>query len=319
MDFSAVDRYVQTLLADVPLSGAALVVSRGEQVVYEHGYGMFTPDTRLPVASVSKWVSAAVIAALIDNNTLHLDERVSDYLWSFGGDKETILLRQLLAHTSGLPWGEARCIRDATATLAACADAIAELPLEAPPGTQFAYGENSYQVGGRMAEVASGTAWHDLFMNRLATPLGMTATDYASHVSSEGIVPVTNPRISSGLRSTARDLARFTRMMACGGLGVLRSETIAQMFEDQTFGAPVAFSPNLLSGVGYGLGVWRERVDAHGWAIQVSSPGAYGTTPWVDVSLRLGGVFVCQNAYARMAAPVQQVQNLVRAAIVAGA
>ena len=311
MNFDAVDAFVESLLREVPLAGAALVVSRGERVVHARSYGALTLEARLPVASASKWVSAAIIATLIDDGTLHLDERASDYIGSFGDDKATITLRQLLAHTSGLPKGEAPCVSDAASTLEACADAIAHLPMSAMPGVQFAYGENSYQVAGRMAEVATGTAWHDLFIERIAAPLGMTATDYAMRSVDDGIVPIANPRISSGLRSTARDLSYYTRMMASGGAGVLRPETIALMFEDQTFGAPVTFSPNLFPGQGYGLGVWRERVNEWGRAIQVSSPGAFGTTPWVDVELGLGGVFICRNAYGRMAAPVREVQRLV--------
>lgn len=176
----------------------------------------------------------------------------------------------------------------------------------AEPGAQFLYGENGFQVAGHMAEVATGRAWHELFIERMAAPLGMTATDYAMRSTDAGIVHVSNPRLGSGLRTTARDLSRFV------GLRVLQPETIGLMFEDHTFGAPVGFSPNLFADKGYGLGVWRDEVDAQGRAIQVSSPGVYGTTPWVDVALGLGCVFVCRNVYARMAAPVRKLQLLVR-------
>jgi CubicO group peptidase (beta-lactamase class C family) len=270
----------------------------------------------LPIASASKWVSAAVIVSLLDDGTLHLDEHVSEYVESFGGDKATITLRQLLAHTSGLPKDEAPCLGQPAISLAECADAIARLPLAAAPGTAFAYGENSYQMAGRMAEVVTGKSWDDLFLERIGAPLGMTATDYGLRSHELGYLRVSNPPLSHGLRSTLGDYGRFVRMIANRGVldgrRILREETVALMGEDHTCDAPVVFSPNLLTTYGYGLGCWRDHVDEQGGATQLSSPGAYGFTPWVDMELGLAGVFLVRNAYGRMAAPTRELQRLVR-------
>lgn len=318
-DFTPVERLIKSLLAEVPLAGASLLVARGDTVIYERAFGAYDLTLRLPIASASKWMSAAVITSLLDDRALHLDERVSDYVESFDGDKSAINLRQLLAHTSGLPKDEAPCVGQPATTLAECANVIAHVPLAGAPGAAFVYGEDSYQVAGRMAEVATGKPWDDLFLERIAAPLGMTATDYGMRSREPGYAWVSNPRIGSGLRSTLGDYGRFVRMIANRGVlnsrRVLREETVALMVEDHTFGAPVAFSPNLLTTHGYGLGCWRDRVDGQGRAAQLSSPGAYGFTPWVDVELRLAGVFLVRNAYGRMAAPMHELQRLVREAI----
>jgi CubicO group peptidase (beta-lactamase class C family) len=315
-DRSRVERFIESLIAEIPLAGASLLIARGETVIYERTFGAYDLTLRLTIASASKWLSAAVIASLLDDGTLHLDERASDYIESFNGDKSSITLRQLLAHTSGLPRGEAPCVDQLDVTLADCADAIAHLPLDAAPGATFAYGENSYQVAAHMAEVATGKSWDDLFLERMAAPLGLTATDYGLRSREPGYVRVSNPRIGSGLRSTLGDYGRFVRMIANRGViegrRVLSEGTLALMAEDHTFGAPVAFSPNLLTPHGYGLGCWRDRVDEQVRALQVSSPGAYGFTPWVDVGLGLAGVLLVRNAYGRMAAPARELQRLVR-------
>jgi CubicO group peptidase (beta-lactamase class C family) len=317
-NFAPVERFVESLIAEIPLAGASLLIARGEDVIYECALGAYDLTLRLPIASASKWLSAAVIATLIDDGTLHLDERASDYIESFDGDKSAITMRQLLAHTSGLPKGEAPCVDQPETKLAECADVIARLSLDAAPGVAFAYGENGFQVAARMAEVATGKSWDDLFTARMATPLGLTATDYGLRSRELGYVRVSNPRIGSGLRSTLGDYGRFVRMIANGGTiegrRVLREETLALMAEDHTLGAPVAFSPNLLMPHGYGLGCWRDRVDKQGRALQVSSPGAYGFTPWVDVGIGLAGVLLVRNAYGRMAAPARELQRLVREA-----
>jgi CubicO group peptidase (beta-lactamase class C family) len=311
MNFGAVDAYVAQLMRDVPLTGAVLVLVHADTVVHERVFGAYTFDTRLPIASASKWISAAVIVSLIEEGILHLDERVGDYIDAFDGAKTPMTLRHVLAHTSGLPKDEAPCMRDAKTTLDACANAIAQLPLQSAPGSRFWYGENGFQVAGRMAEVATGRAWHDLFVKRVAHPAGLDATDYATRATESGIFRVSNPQISHGLRSTAHDLARFVQWQLQRG----HESKMTMMAEDHTFGAPIGFTPNVLTTHGYGLGVWRDEVDEQGNARLISSPGAFGTTPWVDLAHGIGGVFVCRNAYTRMAAPTRAVQMLVREAV----
>jgi CubicO group peptidase (beta-lactamase class C family) len=320
-DFAPVDAFIHRLIEFIPLNGAALLIARDDEVIYERAYAAYTLDMpKTPVASGSKWVTGAVIASLIDDGALYLDERVSDYLLSFDGDKSAITLRQLLAHTSGLPKGETRCVNDAGATLEVCANEIAHLSLAAEPGAAFAYGENSFQVAGRVAEVATGKSWDDLFRERIAAPLKMHQTDYGGMRNFEpGDVRVSNPRLGDGLRTTLHDYGNFVRMLANDGVfegrRILKPETVATMGEDHTFGAPVVYSPNLFPGKGYGLGAWRDIVDEQGRAIQLSSSGASGFTPWIDTQRKLACVFLVRNSYQRMAGPVNELKGLVRGVI----
>ncbi|MFN4294770.1 MAG: serine hydrolase domain-containing protein, partial [Thermoflexales bacterium] len=132
-DFSKIEAHIQRLIERAPLNGAALSVAHRGALIYERAFGSYSLDMRVAVASGSKWVSGAVIASLIGDGALHLDERASDYLMGFDGDKAAITLRQLLAHTSGLPPGQAPCAGQAARSLAACVERIASSPLVAAP------------------------------------------------------------------------------------------------------------------------------------------------------------------------------------------
>jgi len=314
-DFSAVEAHIEHLIAATPLNGAGLFVAHRDRVIYRRAFGAYGPDTSVGIASASKWIAGAVIASLIGDGTLHLDERASDYLVGFGGDKTNVTLRQLLAHTSGLPHGESPCARHALPTLAMCADEIAAYPLATQPGSVFAYGEAGFQVAGRVAEVATGRPWQALFRERLAAPLRMWASDY-------GDAGGRSLRVGSGMRSTLGDYGNFVRMVASGGtfegVRVLAPQVVALMHEDHTFGAPVAYSPNLFPGAGYGLGAWRDFADVQGRVVQVSSPGASGFTPWVDFRRELACVFLARDSYRRMAEPVRTLQQLVREVVDTG-
>lgn len=309
--FAPITEFVEAMVQGIPLSGASLVLLKAGEVVYQRAFGGYTLDRVLPVASATKWVTGAVIAALIERGVLHLDDAVGEYIEAFTGEKARITLRQLLAHTSGLPHTEAPCLKQSHLSLAQCVDLIAQLPLAAPPGSIFAYGENSFQVAGRMAEVATGRSWAELVRLLIAEPLGWQHSVYLG-MGTEA----SNPRLGSGLRTTAGEYAAFLSLILNEGLyrgrRVLQAETVALMCADHTFGAPVRASPNQFASYGYGLGCWRDEVDEAGNAWQLSSPGAFGCTPWVDFRHRIAGVLIVRDSYHRIAPLAHQLQRLVR-------
>lgn len=320
-DFTAVDQAMAALVAQANLPGASLVVVEDGATIFASDYGSYGPTTRQPIASASKVVSALVIARLVDRGVLAWDMRIGDLKPSAPADKHPITLRQLFSHTSGLRAFDSGCLGSQDTTLAACSEQILALPLSRPPGTCFAYGGNSMQVAGHLAELATGRSWDDLFIDEVATPLGLTATDYAFNSTEPGYVRVPNPRIAGGVRSTARDLARIAALIARGGVhegtALVTPATIDVLLDDQTFGVPYASSPDP-SSYGYGIGLWRNRLDAAGRASMVASPGAFGTWPWVDSVAGVGGVFFTRNALGNVEAAVRGITLDVRSAVLDG-
>ncbi len=316
-DYSQADALVQQLVASVPLGGAALVVAGDGGLLHEAWFGNDTANTRVPIASASKWVSAIAIARLVEEGLLTWDTTVGSLIPEAPPDKHPITLRQLLSHTSGLAGGDGGCLNDATTTLAACAATILAAQLAHDPGTCFSYGGGSMQVAGRLAELATGQSWDALFVQRVVAPLGLTATDYAFNSTAPGYVSVPNPRIAGGVRSSARDLARLAQLFAqggaFGGTQLLAPATIAFMMTDQTGGVPYASNPDPAS-FGYGIGLWRNRVDAGPVALEVSSPGAFGTWPWFDRSIGVGGVLLVRNALGNIEPTARRLTAVVRSA-----
>jgi hypothetical protein len=52
-----------------------------------------------------------------------------------------------------------------------------------------------------------------------------------------------------------------------------------------------------------------------GRALQVSSQGAFGFSPWIDRERGVAGVFVVQDALPRLYGDVAELQRLVREAV----
>jgi CubicO group peptidase (beta-lactamase class C family) len=306
-DFSSVTRQVQRWVDQGFYSGAGLIVGRGEQILIEQYFGCYAPETEEFIASAGKWLAAATIAAVVDQGLLSWDDTVGQWLPEFVGQAGEIRLRQLLSHTSGFAEQQPPGRRsDDYPTLAESVAQIALLPLKEPPGTRFRYGGLALQVAGRMAELATGQSFEELFRQRLARPLGLTHTRFTPVDSGPGH----NPMLAGGARSTTRDYARFLAMVAgegrWNGKQVLSALAIQELQRDQVGSAqlePGQFVERVRgakhTGV-YGLGQWRERLDREGRATWLSSPSWAGTYPWIDQEHGVYGVLV---AHVDLAGP----------------
>ncbi len=311
-DFSAATALIQNAVSAVPLDGASLTLIKDGQVIYERHFGGYNADTTVFIASASKWLAGATLMTLVDEGKLSLNDQVSKYLPYFTGAKGAITIRQLFSHTSGLPGiaDDANCLGARSVTMDACAREIAQLDLVGPPGAQFAYGENSMQVAGRICEIVSGKSWESLFQEKIATPLGMADATFG---------PSQNPIVAGGARSKLNDYANFLRMILnegqFSGRRVLSVESVREMQRNLTAGLPIASAPVGRSAVNYAIGEWIDILDAQGNAVQVSSPGAFGFTPWVDKKRNLLGVFLVQTQRQNVSSTVAMVQQKVREAV----
>lgn len=292
--FDAVDAQVEAMLARHSLPGAVLMLAQDGVLVHQRAYGSYTLDTRVPIASASKWLSAALVARLVDQNRLRWDDPLAKYVPEVPADKAGLTLRQLFSMTSAIPGGDLHgaspCLADRATTLAACSAEILRLPLTGTPGTVMDYGGNAMQVAGHMVERATGETWSELFRREVATPLGLTSTHYSFFPD----IDTANPRIAGGMFSTAGDYMKLLLMWQAHGKAgtqrLLNSATVSEMDRDQTVGTRVISSP--LPGAGYGIGHWVEGKDGQGHSSFVSSPGAFGFTPWLDLRRDIAGVLL---------------------------
>jgi CubicO group peptidase (beta-lactamase class C family) len=305
--YAPVARFLDSTAATHGAFGAALYIVRGDQVVCEHYFGTYDGDRELPLASASKWMSAVAILTLADEGKLSLDEPVSTKLPYFTGPAATLTLRQMLSHTSGLSDVQP-CMYDRNASMDACVREVATSQLLYAPGTEFRYAGASFTVAGRVAEVAAGESWNTLFAERVGTPLGWEKTRFFG----------TNPLLAGGAWGTVPEYARMLRMVLAGGTyggrRILSPAAMAELSHDNVGSIPMTDTPRDDTH-GYGLGVWRDEVDASGRVTQISSPGASGFVPWVDFKRNIAGIVVfpaTEDIHPWWFAAAQQAQAQVR-------
>lgn len=298
-DFTPLDSMIQCWISRNYYPGAAMAVADEDTVLFEKSYGNYTPKTQVYVASAGKWVAAAVVAAVVDHSQLQWNDSIAQWLPEFRGDvKARITLRQLLSHTSGIPDYHPLPKVDVYNHLDSAVADILSLDTVFTPGTRFQYGGLAMQVAGRMAEVAGGDSFERLFQKYIAMPLGMKHSHFipVSHVSGH------SPMLAGGLRTTLEDYMHFLNMIYHDGMfakrQILSLESIHEMQANQTQGATISSGEYVEKALGgkhkgiYGLGEWREIVDKHDHAYQISSPGWAGAYPWINKRDGVYGFFI---------------------------
>jgi CubicO group peptidase (beta-lactamase class C family) len=291
-------------------NGVAVEVVTPAGVVYSSSssaVGSFDDTATTPVASASKWVSATVILRLVDQGLLSLDTKTKALLvdrnglpWS--GNLGEATLRHLLSFTTGISGDDASS--ELTLSLTEAVHRIHDdlAPTAAVPGAFFYYGSTNLRIAARMAEVATGRTWAQLYDEQLRLPLGWVVT------SNYG--PTGNPNPAGTLSCTGREYLRFLAMELRGGLdGTIRLLPQALLDQERSdqwaAGTLIQFSP--YSAVDptklyrYGLGNWLETADsshppsASNPILRVSSTGKFGWAPWVAVDASYAGLVLTRQ------------------------
>jgi CubicO group peptidase (beta-lactamase class C family) len=225
--------YVSDYVQRHGLPGAAYAVVKDGETVTVGGAGGVSADTLMPVASVSKSITAFAVLQLVDRGLVELDGPVTDYLPSFsvgGTDPADITVRTLLDHTSGLP---NPMIVPATGDLADDVGHIAHLTVASTPGSSYRYSNLNYWTLAYLVEVVSGQAFDVYLHDEVFAPLGMHDTRSfftpgGSDVFDEGHVTAYGSSLrlpemagamagSGGVVSTARDMTSWLAMQQRGG------------------------------------------------------------------------------------------------------
>lgn len=243
----------------------------------------YTETTRQPIASCSKWLSAALVMTFVDDGNLKLTDTVGLFLPVLSQHgKGNITIAQCLSHLTGIkapPLKESLAEMKNISSMDDAIENIASMPMEGEPGKVFHYSNAGLQIAGAVIEKISGKSFETLFAERIAQPLEMKNTDFG-----KGRVALP----AGGASSTPVDYLNFLRMILAKGFfngrRILSETSIVAMEVNRiTPEVKVAYTPAEGFDAGYGYGEWvLEKGNIAGASRTVSSPGLFGSFPWVD-------------------------------------
>lgn len=204
------------------INGGVLAVSNG-RVVYRGaaGFADFAAQRRVrvddvfQVASMAKPFTSTAVLQLRDRGLLRLDDRVSQYLEGF--PFETITIRHLLTHTSGLPDLELF-----EAMIAADPDHVVsgddlmpalrawDRPLAFEAGAQFRYSNTNYQLLALIVSRVSGEQFGSYVRDHIFRPAAMRRSYVLGTLPmSRTRAPVLNQSFATMYAETPEDVSNI--------------------------------------------------------------------------------------------------------------
>ncbi|MGD9507279.1 MAG: serine hydrolase domain-containing protein [Geminicoccaceae bacterium] len=212
----------------------AVVVVRDGLLVFEvyrsgadqrwgHDLGIVAhgPEVRHDVRSVSKSVTSLLVGIALDRKLIgSVDDPALAYFPELANlrtpDKERILLRHLLAMSSGIAWDEERPYTDPKNSEIQMIRApdpyrfVLEQPIATAPDKVWKYSGGSTQLLAGIVQRASGQRFADFAREALFEPLGITDYEWVA-------MPNGETAAASGLRLRPRDMAKIGQLMLNGG------------------------------------------------------------------------------------------------------
>lgn len=218
------------------MPGMSIAIFRNGKQLYVHSYGMANlellqpnkPTLIYPIGSISKQFTGYCIQLLASEGKLSLSDDVRRYLPEMHDFGESITLKMLLTHTSGirdnvmLLLAKGRNINDVTPEQESFDIIVRQTGLNFRPGTRYRYSNANYVLLAKVVERVSGMPLAAFLQQHIFSPLGMNHTSVVSdpvgvmkgraygYSGDKPIVPQTSVDStygSTGIYSTLGDLA----------------------------------------------------------------------------------------------------------------
>lgn len=270
--------------------GAAIVIARGDSILYERYLGLATlsPDspvtaeTQFCIASVSKQFAAVALMQLAERGQLSLDDPLAKFFPEFKADfYKRITLRHILSHTSGIPDARPRTDRHFMLYAddyesPAYMDTLSYLNFE--PGARYEYINPTYQLIYHIVERVTGISFENYMRAYVLGVADMNSSEYFNPTAepvhaAHGYTPDSATgdyvefdygeetfyatKADGGLYTTPRDFLRWERALRehrVLGEGML-TEAYTPHVTIQP-GANYGYRPH--TGYGYGFFITRE-------------------------------------------------------------
>ena len=263
--------------------GAAVAVWRDGKTVFSGAYGMaslaydipFEVDTRTNIGSTSKQFTAFAIMLQVERGKLSLDDDIRTHIPELPEFDETVTVRHLITHTSGLReflnllrMSGRRLDHGDYIDRDELIEIVKRQPaLQNAPGAEWNYNNTAFGLAAVIVERTSGQDFHEFMEDNVFGPLGMTRTmvrptpEHIVEERSVGYTPSGDGFLeigdlggavgAGGIYSTVEDLQTWVENYASPRIGS------AEIFEEMM--TSYVLTDGEETGYGYGLSVDEQR------------------------------------------------------------
>lgn len=186
------DYILDSISSKSNIPGFSVAIITNNQIAYTNSYGVKKIETRdsitnktiFKAASISKTFVATAIMQLVENNKIHLDSSVVQYLPYFkmkDSKYSDITIRHLLSHSSGMSHGRFpfwKELQTDEKALELKVKKLANKRLKFIPGEKFSYSNWSFLVAGDIISKVSGLSFEDYIKLNILEPLEMNSSTF---------------------------------------------------------------------------------------------------------------------------------------------
>ena len=243
------------------LSGA-IVVARDGEVILRKGYGAadrargidVTAETPFFIGSLAKQFTAAATLRLAADGKLALDDTLGAFFPNAPADKRAITLRQLLSHTSGLPYLPSAGLFGRGSRDSVMREMLAE-PLAFAPASRYEYSTPGYILLAGVIERASGLTYEQ-YLRTLFERAGLESTGFLGERERWSVWPIRSYSDDTPEAALA-DVPSLPRFVGAGSIvstvddlyrwygAVLDGDLLPNAQRDTLFMPMVRLGPNL--------------------------------------------------------------------------
>lgn len=188
--FNEVDSVIENYMKKGSIPGLYIGIIKEGKTVYEKGFGYadleerkeVNNNTLFEIGSNSKAFTALAILNLEKNGQLDINDKVSDFLpWfktRYKGEETVIHLKDLLNHTSGIPFKTIDLIPECSDNnaLEKTVNTLVGIELNNKPGEKFEYATINYDVLGLIIEEITGQSYEDYIENNILSVMKLENT-----------------------------------------------------------------------------------------------------------------------------------------------
>lgn len=276
-------------VAQERIPGAAVVVVKGQEVVWQECFGRLDvnknspvrPTTPFRLASLSKAFAPVVVGQMVEAGQLAWDESIFSYcpdLPLTDSLASQITLRHLLSQSAGFPHHTYSNLLNMDEPYSRIRPLLAEVALSHAPGSWYNYQNVIFGISQEIVERVSGQSYDHLLEERVLAPLGMAHASSGPPADSmlvnwalphrpdsEGFhrVPFSGKYYTvspaAGVNASIADMSQWLQALLGAYPAVLSDSLRAEMFRIQI--PFVGYEPSVkewrpYERAGYGLG-WR--------------------------------------------------------------
>jgi CubicO group peptidase (beta-lactamase class C family) len=217
---NGLDNYLQRQMQARHIPGMQVAIVRHGKIVFEGSYGIadlqnsvpVTRNTVFPIFSITKTFTGVAAMQLVETGKLDLEAPVSRYLDGLPLSWQSVTIRQLLTHTSGLP----NILDNETGALIsngerAAWEKVTAMPMEFAPGEKFSYCQTNYMLIGRIIDKLSGEAFTRFIAEKQLAIAGMKNTAYGD---GHAVLPhgIRDYSLASGFKGDASSLSGYENL-----------------------------------------------------------------------------------------------------------